>query len=157
MTRAASPRIANPWEFPSVAGLLLHHPVSDNWEAAQGANGLVRLPALYLKRVPARKALSSTSPHFWDPMQWQRGGTWQRLRSACYGILMEQMESVLNCESGVHSGKITIGKKELIFRACMPSGLFAGEYFWKVILDAKGKLQRGLWLMDKMHCALWCC
>jgi len=38
---------------------------------------------------------------------------------------MEQMESVLNSESGMYSGRIVIAEKELIFRACMPSGLFA--------------------------------
>lgn len=66
-------------------------------------------------------------------MQWQRGGAWQQLRqygwSARYGVLMEQMESVLNSELGMYSGRIVIVEKELIFRACMPSGLFAWEYF----------------------------
>lgn len=38
----------------------------------------------------------------------------------------------------------------------MPSDLFAWVYFWRVMLDAKGKLQQGLWLMDKMQYALWC-
>lgn len=38
----------------------------------------------------------------------------------------------------------------------MPLDLFAWVYFWRVMLDAEGKLQQGLWLMDKMQYALWC-
>lgn len=38
----------------------------------------------------------------------------------------------------------------------MSLDLFAWVYFWRIMLDAKGKLQQCLWLMDKMQYALWC-
>lgn len=69
------------------------------------------LPVPSFKRVSVREALSFTNPQVGNLMQWQRRTwwLWQRSWSLCSEVLTEQMKSVLDFESKMHSGKTVMG------------------------------------------------